>query len=172
MASSRLVGEASMSSVDGQSLVEAAAHQDWLVSGDGMHEHVALVIQDGEGALWYRMENVAQPSADGRGEFLVEGPELARACLAAAQELGYVQLGADTRRGVDAMLRERVVVLWHTHTATTEPSREDIAEFPTWLADYGMVYHVPSGTTTVYNNSGIISSTRVSIESALATTKE
>src|SRR5690606_25764711 len=90
MASSRSVGEAS---VDGQSLVEAAAHQEWLVAGDGMHEHVALVIQDGEGALWYRMENVAQPSADGRGEFLVEGPELMRVCRAAAEELGYVRLG-------------------------------------------------------------------------------
>lgn len=135
-------------------------------------ELVALGIEDGDAYVWFELSNSAEENPDGRGEFFVDGMDLYEVLVSAASDLGHLQTGMQDRQCVDAMLRERVVVLWHTHTATVEPSREDIAEFPTWLADYGMVYHVPSGTTTVYNNSGMISSTRVSIESALATTKE
>lgn len=163
--------------------LERKAREEWgdMLVGQLMHEYVALGIvepsgrADTEGTIvWFELENVADAESrgDGRGEFLVEGPELMRVCRAAAEELGYLTLGQDVRARVDAMLRERVVVIWHTHTATTDPSREDIDEFPEWLADYGMVYHVPSGTTTVYNKSGIISSTKSPVEVALATPKE
>lgn len=137
-------------------------------------ELVALGIEDGDEYVWFEMENVAYAASrgDGRGEFLVEGPEIMRVCIAAAEQLGYLRLGQDVRARVDAMLRERVVVIWHTHTATVEPSREDIDEFPEWLADAGMVYHVPSNTTTVYNKSGVISSTNVPLSGTLATSKE
>ena len=133
--------------------------------------HEADGVVEGDTIMWYELENVAEPNADGRGEFFVDGLAIFDTLKVAADDAGYLRIGADTRRCIDAMLRERVVVLWHTHTATTDPSREDIDEFPTWLADYGMVYHVPTGTTTVYNSAGIIP-TSAELESPLATSKE
>lgn len=154
-----------------ESLVEGKLH--------GMKELVALGIvepsgrADTEGTIvWFEMHNAADPNPDGRGEFLVEGPELMRVLSGAYEQMYDSMLGRDIRACIDAMLRERVVVIWHTHTATTDPSREDIDEFPDWLADYGMVYHVPTSTTTVYNKSGVISSQRAELESAIATSKE
>lgn len=156
--------------------LEEQARAEWgdMLVGQLMHEYVALGIEDGDEYVWFELENVADATSrgDGRGEFLVEGPEIMRVCIAAAEQLGYLKLGQDVRARVDAMLRERVVVIWHTHTATVEPSREDIDEFPEWLADAGMVYHVPTDTTTVYNKSGIISSVMDPSEGALATSKE
>ncbi|UVF61332.1 hypothetical protein SEA_SPARCETUS_3 [Microbacterium phage Sparcetus] len=143
--------------------LEQRAHLEYWSTPVGMEQElVALGIEVGiEGAgemLWFEMPNTATPSADGRGEFFVEGKAIWDTLRAAADALGYLRIGADTRRCIDAMLIERVVVLWHTHTATTDPSQEDIDEFPRWLADYGMVYHVPTDTTTVYSKDGIISS--------------
>lgn len=111
------------------------------------------------GVTWFELENSAEhPSADGRGEFFVEGEDIMRVLERASVQLGDAQLGGSFRQPIDALLRERVVILWHTHVATTDPSQADIEEFPVWLADYGMVFHVPSQTTTVYNQSGVISS--------------
>ncbi|WMI33099.1 hypothetical protein SEA_RIKSENGUPTA_3 [Microbacterium phage RikSengupta] len=146
--------------------LEQRAHLEYWSTPVGMkQELVALGIvepsgrEDTEGTvLWFEMPNTAGPSADGRGEFFVDGTAIWDTLKAAADALGYLRIGADTRRCIDAMLIERVVVLWHTHTATTDPSQEDIDEFPRWLADYGMVYHVPTDTTTVYSKDGIISS--------------
>ncbi|UAJ16094.1 hypothetical protein SEA_TINYMINY_3 [Microbacterium phage TinyMiny] len=150
--------------------LEQRAHLEYWSTPVGMkQELVALGIADGLGPsdagadtdvslTWFEMPNTAEPSADGRGEFFVEGSAIWDTLRAAADALGYLRIGADTRRCIDAMLLERVVVLWHTHTATTDPSQEDIEEFPRWLADYGMVYHVPTDTTTVYSKDGIISS--------------
>jgi hypothetical protein len=108
------------------------------------------------------MPNTAEPatlpdgSLDTRGEFFVDGEAIQRALQVAKLE-GHE---------LDAR------VLWHTHVATTEPSAEDIAEFPSWLAHVGMVYHVPSDTITLYNESGIISSTSTDADGALATSEE
>lgn len=133
---------------------------------------MGVVNPDDQSVMWYELENVAEENPDGRGEFYVDGMAIFDVLKSAAEDFGYLRIGADTRRCVDAMLREQVIVIWHTHTATTDPSREDIAEFPTWLADYGMVYHVPTGATTVYNQSGVISSPRAEVEPSIATSKE
>lgn len=95
----------------------------------------------GGSEVWYELTNLAAPNSEGRGEFLVEGPELECVMQIAMHE----GLGNTVR------------MLWHTHTETIAPSAEDIAEFPAWLVHYGMVYHVPSGTTTLYNSAGVIS---------------
>lgn len=114
--------------------------------------------------VWFEMPNKAEhPREDGRGEFFVEGSDIWDTLVQAAEQLGYMVLGAWKRSCIDAMLKERVVILWHTHLATTDPSQADIEEFPVWLADYGMVFHVPSGATTVYNQSGVISSTKSAV---------
>lgn len=113
---------------------------------------------------WFAMPNKAEhPREDGRGEFFVEGTDIWDTLVQAAGQLGYLKIGADTRRCIDRLLLDRVVILWHTHLATTDPSQADIEEFPVWLADYGMVFHVPSGATTVYNQSGVISSTKSAV---------
>lgn len=114
-----------------------------------MHEMVALgfvqssrdVLRGEPEVVWYELTNVAEPNADGRGEFFVDGEELRRVML---------QADAEGHFGCP-------VVLWHTHIGTASPSAEDIAEFPEWLAQVGIVYHVPSGKSTTYNAAGIIS---------------
>lgn len=122
--------------------------------GEPMFEQVALgfVTPFGE-IIWHMLENVARRrSHEERGEFYVEPTEIARAMNAAA---------TDERMSPD-FLGKQGRMLWHTHTKSQSPSREDIAEFPDWLCSYGMVYHVPSGNLCVYNGGGIISNTSVS----------
>lgn len=60
-------------------------------------------------------------------------------------------------------------VLWHSHVRTVEPSSFDVETFPAWLCAVGLVYHVPSGTTTVYNQSGTINSITGNVEPSLVT---
>lgn len=94
--------------------------------------------------VWYELHNVAEHSVaveSGRGEFLIE-----------AEELQSV-MGVASAEGLGNAVR----ILWHTHTASELPSKEDLAEFPAWLVDYGMIFHVPTGKTTVYNSAGVIS---------------
>jgi hypothetical protein len=106
-----------------------------------MRELVALGFLTGTDVLWYELENTAERNPDGRGEFYVDGM-----AVSAVMNQAFMQLG-----GVwDS------VVLWHTHVNTVQPSAEDVAEFPDWLADAGAIYHVPTGTTTLYNRGGII----------------
>lgn len=143
--------------------IEATARRAWIEQGPNMIEHVALGFMS-EGlaqnyTVWYPLPNTADPTVaegDGRGEFLVDGEAIQRV-LAVAQMEGHSAL---TR------------VLWHTHINTVEPSAEDIAEFPSWLAHVGMVYHVPSDKLTLYNESGIISPLNAASPSTLATPKE
>lgn len=126
-----------------------------------MHELVALgfIVDDDGGVVWYPLVNSAalrSNMSDGRGEFMVDGMELERVLRLATgdQVLQDAVLAAD---GVVAAIDVLPRVLWHTHVNTVEPSAEDMAEFPEWLAQLGMVYHIPSGTTTVYNATGVLS---------------
>jgi hypothetical protein len=133
--------------------LEERSERDWILNagceGWIQKELVALGFvvdetDDGSEVVWYELPNTADvlvADAEARGEFYVEGLALEVAMKAASAE----GLGRCAR------------VLWHTHTATASPSAEDISEFPAWLADIGMVYHVPSGTTTLYNSAGVIS---------------
>jgi len=125
--------------------LEVIARAAWIASVDApgeMQELVALGFIQADDVVWYQLENVAEPNPDGRGEFFVDGSEVAQCMNRAYMELDGAWDG---------------IVLWHTHTATVSPSAEDIAEFPEWLAQVGMVYHVPSGRSTLYNSAGVIS---------------
>lgn len=131
---------------------EANAFRAWIANGTGMVEQVALIV---DGTWWYALENVAEQNPDGRGEFFVEGETILQVMNVILMEHG----------------EERTRVLWHTHVNTIEPSQEDIDEFPEWLADAGAIYHVPTGTTTLYNQSGIISPVN-SVETGTLATSE
>ena len=144
-------------------VLEETARRVWVAEGDAMRERVALGFQK-EGladnaTTWYELPNTADPAVadeEQRGEFFVEGSAIQRV-LAVADMEGH---------------REELRILWHTHVNTVEPSEEDIAEFPEWLAHYGMVYHVPTDTVTVYNQSGIISPLVSTDDTPLATDQE
>lgn len=46
------------------------------------------------------------------------------------------------------------IVLWHSHHGPSgEPSRHDVDNFPEWLCKRALVYHVPAGTSRVYDGS-------------------
>lgn len=123
-------------------------------------EYVAIGIVEEEDVVWWELPNTADPSvasSEGRGEFYVADWDLYAVLKAMASERGYLKLGEVESTAIDRMLRAETLVLWHSHVNTVEPSAEDIAEFPAWLADAGMVYHAPTQTTTLYNGAGIIS---------------
>ena len=118
-------------------LLEDQAISAWAELGVNARELVALgfMLTD-ESVVWYPLTNAA-----GVGEFLVEDDEV-RAVL---EEFATTALYP--------MFDQ--IVLWHSHYITVEPSDADIAHFPEWLST-GMVFHAPSGTTTLYNAAGII----------------
>ena len=134
---------------------------DQKVALRDFHERVALgfIIAD-DNVLWYGLPNTAELNPDGRGEFFVEGDAIKRALE-----------DAHARMVEQGVFPNTVpIVLWHTHVNTVEPSAEDIAEFPTWLADIGMVFHVPTQTVTLYNVEGILP-TEGDFQPALATSE-
>lgn len=142
--------------------LERAARDEWAIAGEAAKEFVALgfitdVSPEGElgDVVWFQLNNCA-----GSGEFLVEGDEILRV-LGVAMQDGRV---GGTEGGVN-MPR----VLWHSHYLAVEPSDADVQEFPGWLVDVGMVYHAPSGQTTLYNHSGVISSTTNVDSASIAT---
>lgn len=128
-------------------------------SGAPMQELVALGFEtSAEEVVWYMLNNSAEVNPDGRGEFFVEASEIMRVFDAAIAELGQ-----------EASLMPRM--LWHTHTGTVGPSSEDVAEFPSWLADVGIIYHLPTRSSTPYNSAGIIQLGSSDLE-PLATSEE
>lgn len=50
----------------------------------------------------------------------------------------------------------RVHAIWHSHYVHNEPGGGDISTFPEWLAGVGIVYHAPTSTSHVYDNTGIL----------------
>ena len=117
--------------------LEIAAREEWLEHGVALaREMVALGFEDfiDETVTWFPLTNVAGP-----GEFYVE-PEEVVAVLRAAES----SLDPASAR-----------YLWHSHYITVEPSAADVEHFPDWV-DAGMVFHAPSGSTTLYNAAGII----------------
>ena len=121
--------------------LEAMAQERWATLGSSAREIVALGFEDhDEGGLdtivWYELDNVA-----GIGEFLIEPDSIERVLALAQREL----VPEDATR-----------YLWHSHYLDPMPSHADYANFPLWLVEAGIVFHAPSGTTTVYNNAGII----------------
>jgi hypothetical protein len=146
--------------------LEDKALKAWIAEGDSMREMVALGFMTENLAqnttTWFELPNVAEAQvnsddgvADTRGEFFVDGEAIQRVL-----EIAQAQ-------GLDGLTR----VLWHTHVNTQEPSAEDIAEFPEWLAHVGMIYHVPTNTVTLYNESGVISPLMDNGAAGLATTE-
>ncbi|QGH73954.1 hypothetical protein SEA_HIDDENLEAF_3 [Microbacterium phage Hiddenleaf] len=120
--------------LEDRSIAEYAEH-----GPGGAKEFVALGFEIDDGAdsiVWYRLTNVG-----GVGEFLVEEDEV-KAVLSAFQSSPE-----------NALLMS--IVLWHSHYITVEPSAADVEHFPEWV-NTGMVFHAPSGTTTLYNSAGII----------------
>ena len=143
--------------------LEAEAHTEYWANPGGVHmERVAIGFQspsDPEDVVWFAMHNEADPEvarSEGRGEFYVSGEAVSRVIVQAVAE------------GMEAWGR----ILWHTHVATTGPSAEDVAEFPRGLFDIGMIYHVPSDTTTLYNQDGIISPVSPTELATIATTED
>ena len=144
--------------------LEAEAHTEYWASPGAVHkEKVAIGFQDPddpESVVWFAMHNEvdewADAAQDGRGEFYVSGEAVSRVIVQAVAE------------GMEAWGR----ILWHTHVATTGPSAEDVAEFPRGLFDIGMIYHVPSDTTTLYNQDGIISPVSPTELATIATTED
>lgn len=121
-------------------LLEDRAIAEYAALGQNAREFVALGFEIDDGAdsiVWYRLTN----SADGAGEFLVESDEV-KAVLSAFQNSPE-----------NALLMS--IVLWHSHYITVEPSEADVEHFPEWV-NTGMVFHAPSGRTTLYNAAGII----------------
>ncbi|UYL85296.1 hypothetical protein SEA_HAGER_3 [Microbacterium phage Hager] len=121
-------------------LLEDRSIAEYAEFGANAREFVALGFEIDDGAdsiVWYRLNNVA----GGPGEFLVESDEV-RGVLSAFQNSPE-----------NALLMS--IVLWHSHYITVEPSEADVEHFPEWV-NTGMVFHAPSGRTTLYNAAGII----------------
>jgi proteasome lid subunit RPN8/RPN11 len=59
-------------------------------------------------------------------------------------------------RNVVEHVGQQPVVLWHSHTVSVEPSETDVETFPSWLVNTGVIYHSPSDSMTLYNESGVI----------------
>ncbi len=119
--------------------LEAASKVAYAMLGTDAKEYVALGFEIDDGAdsiVWYPLTNVA-----GVGEFLVEDDEV-RAVLSSFQNSPE-----------NALLQS--IVLWHSHYLAVEPSDADVSNFPSWV-DTGMVFHAPSGRTSLYNAAGII----------------
>jgi hypothetical protein len=104
----------------------------------------------------FAVENVGPP-----GKFEVVGAEWNRCAEYLVGRYGH-SIG-------DRLLSK---TLWHSHSGSIEPSRTDIAEFPEWLADVGIVYHAPTGTSTAYGVSGIISGQRTALSPVTSRTIE
>lgn len=119
--------------------LEAASKIAYAEVGTSAPEYVALGFEIDDGAdsiIWYRLTNTA-----GVGEFLVDGEEV-KAVLTAFQNSPEN----------DLLLS---IVLWHSHYISVEPSEADVEHFPEWV-NTGMVFHAPSGVTTLYNAAGSI----------------
>ncbi len=117
--------------------LEIAARDAWAEHGVNARELVALgfMLLD-ESVVWYPLTNVAEV-----GEFFVEDDEV-RAVLREFHNTPEMDLLTS-------------IVLWHSHYISADPSSADVAHFPEWL-NTGMVFHAPSGKTTLYNRAGII----------------
>ena len=118
--------------------LEIAARDAWAELGVNAREFVALGFQDpvDEFITWYELPNVA-----GVGEFYVE-PDVVREILMIAQ----AEVDPSCMR-----------LIWHSHYVALHPSEPDFALMRSndWL-DYGMVYHAPTGKTTLYNAADIL----------------
>lgn len=136
---------------------EIQAKARWAEHGERAYEIVYLGFMIGDDVIWYELENVA-----GVGEFLVEDEDVRRVLRAA-------EANPDIGRDGGVLTGAPVpIVLWHSHYINVEPSAADVENFPEWV-DAGMVYHAPSGTTTLYNHSGVISSTNADAQASLTT---
>lgn len=60
-------------------------------------------------------------------------------------------------------------VLWHSHNHSEEPSARDIAYFPKYLFDEGIVYHTPTMASSRYNGTGVLSASSASVSASLVT---
>ncbi len=116
--------------------LEQEARYAWAELGVNAREFVAIGFEDpfDETITWYELPNQAGP-----GEFLVDAADVIAALRAARDSLDP----ASHR------------YLWHSHYIAVEPSAADVSNFPDWV-DMGVVFHAPSGTTTLYNAAGII----------------
>jgi hypothetical protein len=141
---------------------ESAARARYMEHGVRAYEIVYLgfVCDSGletEYIVWYELENVA-----GVGEFLVEDEDVRRVLNAA-------QANPDIGRDGGVLTGAHVpIVLWHSHYINEGPSTADVDNYPEWV-DVGMVYHAPSGKTTLYNHSGVISPLTPDVQASLTT---
>ncbi|QLF84485.1 hypothetical protein SEA_RIE18_3 [Microbacterium phage Rie18] len=119
--------------------LELLSQAEYAEKNFGAKEFVALGFEIDDGAdsiVWYPLTNVADI-----GEFRVEADEVK----------GVLQAFQNSPE--NALLMS--IVLWHSHYITVEPSAADVEHFPEWV-NTGMVFHAPSGRTTLYNAAGII----------------
>lgn len=103
------------------------------------------------GVYWYQLTNIA-PAQNRDKTFEIDGAEL-RAVIARAQRSGA----------------HDVLCIWHSHRLSIEPSDSDLEFFPGWLTDKAVVWHVPTATSSVYDESGVVFSITHSDVSPLAT---
>ena len=98
-------------------------------------EVVGLGFPKRSGLDWVQLENIA---TDGTHKFAIDG-------IAVQNAIGLMKVAPH--------------VLWHSHSGElTGPSETDVEFFPTWLVGIGCVFHVPTGLTTLYDETGLISS--------------
>ena len=139
--------------------LRSKANAAWRVMGHGMQELVALSFIEGSGSVMESLElseggsDAGYPLADSTVMYeLVNRRVDAGAFDVAATEVH----GVLERVSMVPELNRASRILWHTHTKLEGPSQYDIDEFP-WFVQLGMIFHVPSGLTTLYNGAGIIS---------------
>lgn len=129
-----------------QTLMERALENLVCKAAVTRREVVCLTWADGHVE---ELENTADVSVAGT-RFVIDGTDVHFALLRA------------TEHG-------KPVMLWHTHMGSIEPSILDIEAFPTWLVETGCVHHIPTGTLTYYDDSGVRLSTSALLPDTLAT---
>lgn len=97
-------------------------------------EVVAIGLEEQDS--WIQLPNIAQP-----GKFMVAGEDVKDSMLAFVEQYGVGRLECS---------------VWHCHYHNAEPSRADLDNVPGW-AKRGLLFHTPTGTTSAYTRSGVLS---------------
>lgn len=103
--------------------------------GHPPNELVAICVWTSHwGHIWVRLRN-ERPGL----EFEVSGDTLHDTVRMAKETFGPMS---------------QVVMLWHSHYVSDEPSPRDIRAFPEWLCPIGVVYSAKHDTYRLYNHKG------------------
>jgi len=113
---------------------------EWFFRGARSREVVGLNVGD----VWFRLDNqLMHDGSSGMGSGGVGAFEVSDADVRGAL--------MSLRDIEDVSVEAQPIVLWHSHVNTVEPSEHDVEHLPEWCM-YGLVFHVPSRTTTKYGH--------------------